>query len=364
MTEHAYIHIPFCKRKCNYCAFTSFAVQSYIPKYLEVLTEEIKNNYKNENLKTIYFGGGTPSLLSVEQIKTILALFKYDNSTEITLEINPETIDTEYLKALKNETSINRLSIGVQTFDNKKLKEAGRLHSAESVFETVKQAKELGFNNISIDLIYGLPEQNIRDVEKDVELALSLNVQHISIYGLKIEKGTRWAYKSPDNLPDIDEQADMYEKIVDILTKNGYKHYEISNFALEGFESKHNLSYWRNKNYYGFGLGASGYEGKTRYTNAMTFTKYFENNSEKSYSSELTEQEIMEEEIFLGLRCADGINLEDFNKKFKTDFNEKYGDIVTKYRQSGHFKLKGGNLFLTLNGMLISNEIFSEFIEL
>lgn len=364
MTEHAYIHIPFCKRKCNYCAFTSFAVQSFIPKYIEVLSQEIKEKYKNEQLKTIYFGGGTPSLLSVEQIKEIIKLFKYDNSTEITLEINPETIDENYLKELKEQTSVNRLSIGVQTFDNQKLKEAGRLHNAQIIFETIKQAKESGFKNISIDLIYGLPNQTIRDVEKDVELALTLDIQHISIYGLKIEKGTRWAYKSPENLPDPDEQADMYEKITKILTEKGFSHYEISNFAIEGYESKHNLSYWRNKNYYGFGLGASGYEGCERYTNAMTFTKYFENPLLKSYSSELTKQEIMEEEIFLGLRCAEGINIENFNKKFDMDFNEKFGNIVTKYRQSGHMKIKGGNLFLTLNGMLISNEIFSEFIEL
>lgn len=364
MIENAYIHIPFCRQKCNYCAFQSFAVPDYIPKYIETLKKEIKLKYGNEDLKTIYFGGGTPSLLSACQINAILDELKYNSNTEITLEINPETADKDYLKTLKNETPVNRLSIGVQTFDDEKLRALGRLHNSKRVFEVISEAKKQEFRNISIDLMYGLPSQTVGEVEKDVDTALTLNTEHISLYGLKIERGTNWSHKPPENLPNDDIQADMYEKIIELLTKNGYIHYEISNFSLPGFESKHNLSYWKNKNYYGFGLGASGYEGNERYTNAMTFKRYFENPVSKSFSYPLTPQEITEDEIYLGLRCAEGINIECFNEKFNVNFKKKYIDIIEKYTQTGHLQIKNGNLFLTTKGMLISNEIFSEFIEI
>ena len=364
MTEHAYIHIPFCSQKCNYCAFLSVSAPNYIPQYVETLRKEIEERYKGETLKTIYFGGGTPSLLSTEQINTILSPLKYTEDTEITLEINPESINREYLQKLKAETPVNRISIGIQTFDDDVLKILGRQHNSKIAVDMVNTAKEVGFNNISVDLMYGLPDQTIQNVREDVEKALSLSPQHISLYGLKIERRTKWSHNPPQNLPDLDIQADMYEEITKILKENGYHHYEISNFALPGFESKHNLSYWKNKHYYGFGMGASGYEESERYTNATTFKQYFENNSEKSMSYTLTTQEKLEEEIFLGLRCTEGINLEEINKKYDIDFDKKYGEIIKKYQQTGHIKRNKSNIYLTINGMLISNEIFSEFIEI
>ncbi len=364
MIENAYIHIPFCAQKCNYCAFLSVSAPKLIPRYIETLKKEIGERYKGETLKTIYFGGGTPSLLTAEQINTILNPLKYSDNAEITLEINPETIDRLYLERLKNETPVNRLSIGIQTFDDETLKILGRQHTSKTSIDVIRTAKELGFNNISIDLMYGLPAQNIEKVREDVEKALSLEPQHISLYGLKIERRTKWSHNPPQNLPDLDIQADMYEETVKILKKNGYNHYEISNLALPQFESKHNLSYWKNKNYYGFGLGASGYEGYERYTNLTSFQEYFEDYNKKSMSYKLTEQEKLEEEIFLGLRCTEGINIDEINKKYKIDFDKKYSEIIRKYQQTGHLKRNKTNVYLTINGMLISNEIFSEFIEI
>jgi len=342
----------------------SVSAPKYIPKYTETLKKEIEERYKGETLKTVYFGGGTPSLLTIEQINTILSPLKYSEDAEITLEINPENMDENYLKNLRTKTPVNRISIGIQTFDDEVLKILGRQHTSKTAVDVVNCAKKLGFKNISVDLMYGLPAQTIEKVREDVRKALELNPQNISLYGLKIERRTKWSHNPPQNLPDLDVQADMYEETVKILKKNGYNHYEISNFALPQFESKHNLSYWKNKNYYGFGLGASGYEGDERYTNSTSFQEYFEDYNKKSMSYKLTAQEKLEEEIFLGLRCTEGININEINKKYNIDFDKKYSEIIRKYQQTGHLKRNKTNVYLTINGMLISNEIFSEFIEI
>ena len=211
MTESAYIHIPFCKQKCNYCSFVSFPRLELKEQYLQALKKEIKHHYQGETLKTIYFGGGTPSLLSVDELKKLLELFNFDKQTEITAELNPESLTQEYLCGLK-EIGINRISIGCQTFDDNILKIIGRKHKAKQVEDTVKWAKNAGFDNISLDFIYGLPNQTIYDFEQDLRHAVSLDIQHISLYGLKIDSGCYFYKNPPENLPNEDYQADMYLK--------------------------------------------------------------------------------------------------------------------------------------------------------
>lgn len=362
MIKSAYIHIPFCNKKCNYCSFVSYDTLTLKNIYIDALSYEIKNAYNHELLNTLYFGGGTPSILSGSNFKQILSLLKYNEDTEVTVELNPENIDKNYLSDLRS-MGINRLSIGAQVFDNKILKIIGRGHSKEDVLRVVKSAKNVGFDNISIDLIYGLPQQSAQNFKNSLEELIELDIQHISLYGLKIEEGCNFYNHKPDFLPENDEQAQMYITAVNFLADKGYEHYEISNFALKGYESKHNLNYWNNEHYYGFGVAASGYEGNIRYTNKKEIDKYIQNPKIKEFSEEVTPQAALEEEIFLGLRKMRGIDTEYINQKFNIDFNEKYKNIITKYLNSKHLKKTPQGYALSLEGVLLSNNILSEFLD-
>lgn len=362
MVKNVYIHIPFCKSKCKYCSFVSFCLLNLKSDYLSALQKEIIQSYKNEKLNTLYFGGGSPSLLTADEFSKIIKLFITDNSTEITAELNPEGITPKYLKELKN-TGVNRLSFGCQTFNDKILKDIGRQHSARDVVNAVKFAQDNGFDNISLDFIYGLPEQTIDMFAYDLEFAISLGVQHISLYGLKIEEGCYFFKNRPQNLPDDDVQADMYLKAIEILTKNNFEHYEISNFALEKFKSKHNLNYWNNNSYYGFGVAAHGYENGIRYFNTSNLKEYINYPNVHKNTHKLTIQEQLEEEIFLGFRKSEGINTEKINKKFNIDFRKKYSAIVNKYISYGYLKDTNTGFTLTKEGILVSNVILSEFLE-
>lgn len=404
MTKNAYIHIPFCKSKCNYCSFISSNKLTLKDAYIEALILQIKSSYKGEALNTLYFGGGTPSTLTINDFEKIISLFNIDKNTEITAEINPEGIEKAYLKGLK-DLGINRISIGSQTFDDEILTLIGRRHNSMQVENAVKLAKEAGFKNISLDLIYGLPTQTINGFESDLNKVINLDVQHISLYGLKIEEGCYFFNTEPASLPDSDTQAEMYLFAVKKLTKieilgntphppSGhllpqgakgkrtapstqwgegwgegastikFQHYEISNFALPGFESKHNLNYWDNNSYYGFGLSASGYEDGIRYTNEDDLEKYVENPLSRIFVQKLSEKEILEEEIFLGLRKSEGINVEKIDKKFNIDFDKKFEATIKKYISTGHLEKTKLGYKLSLNGILVSNEILAEFIEL
>lgn len=360
MTKNAYIHIPFCKSKCHYCSFVSFDNADKKEEYINALISQIKYEYKNELLDTIYFGGGTPSLLNINDVKRILSLFNFNQDTEITFEVNPDSIDFRYLKILRT-LGINRLSIGSQTFDDKILKIIGRRHSADQIRKALLKAKAVGFDNISLDFIYGLPTQSLEDFSSDLNEALKLNVQHISLYGLKIEDGCNFYNSTPNSLPDSDMQADMYLKAIEILTSNGFEQYEISNFSLPGFNSKHNLNYWDNSTYYGFGCSASGYINQTRYQNNTNLEDYIQSPLSKDFEQELTKEEILEEEIFLGLRKTAGIDIIKINKKFNIDFESKYKNIIVKYKDL-LVKTKLGYAFTT-QGSLLSNNILSEFID-
>jgi oxygen-independent coproporphyrinogen-3 oxidase len=328
--------------------------------YLSALLEEIKSSYKQEKIMTLYFGGGTPSLVPVKKIEEIIACFNLFSSAEITLEINPDDVSLEYLKNLK-KAGINRISLGSQTFNDNILALIGRRHSSEQIKTAVKLAKVVGFDNISLDLIYGLPNQTIEVLETDLKTITSLGIQHISTYGLKIEDESFWGQNSPQNLPNDDEQADMYLMINEFLGEKGYNRYEISNFALKGFESKHNLNYWNNEEYYGFGISAHGYIDAIRYSNYTSFDKYLNNFSKKENEHIVTFIEKIEEEIFLGFRKEAGINVIEFQEKFGIDFEEKYKNILKKYLPKYLARTEGGYK-LTLDGVLLSNEILTDFI--
>lgn len=361
MINCVYIHIPFCEKKCNYCSFCSFNLLKKKDIYLEALLREIKHYYKNEPLKTLYFGGGTPSLLEIEDIKRLLDCFNFNSNTEITLELNPHNITPNKLKQLK-EIGINRLSVGVQNFNDEILKTIGRTHNSNEIFETLKNIEVVGFKNYSIDLMYGLPNQTIDNWEETLNIALQTNAKHISLYGLKIEDGTYFSKFPPKNLPSQDEQALMYELAIKKLSKN-FIHYEFSNFAKnKSYISKHNSCYWQCKNYYGFGLSASGYIKNKRYANTFNFNKYIDNPILKKYEI-LTNQNKIEEEIFLGLRLTKGIDFNQINQKFNINIYEEYKKEFDKYLKGGFMSKTQKGIKLTINGILLSNEILCDFIK-
>lgn len=360
MIKSAYIHIPFCKQKCKYCSFVSFPCTEKIVGYVYALLKDIDSNYNKDELKTLYFGGGTPSLLETTYLKKIINKFNLAVDSEVTIELNPDDVSLEYLKKVK-EIGFNRLSIGVQTFDDKILKLIGRRHNSEQTINAIKLAKQAGFTNISIDLIYGLPTQSLESLKKDLDIIQSLQIQHISTYGLKIEEEAYWGKYPPEKLPDEDFQADMYLEINNYLEKYNYKRYEISNFALIGFESRHNLNYWNNKEYYGFGVSAHGYVDSIRYSNYCTLDEYMNNPALHAQGHLQTKNEILEEEIFLGFRKESGLNIEQINEKFDIDFETKYKKVLDKFLPDYIEKTSNGYK-LTLKGVLLSNNILAEFL--
>ena len=377
MVESAYIHIPFCKSKCAYCSFVSFNKLEMIIGYVYALLKDISDNYCGEKLRTLYFGGGTPSLLPIDLLSKIIKKFKFQNNYELTMEINPDDANLEYFQGLKT-LGVNRISLGSQTFDDEILKLIGRRHDSNAIVNAVNLAKEAGFTNISVDLIYGLPLQTLDSLKNDLEKFLELDIQHISTYGLKIEEGSKFSrYYSCNRpaptltlprgegtveicLPDDDAQADMYELINNTLEKNGYYRYEVSNFAKSGYESKHNLNYWDNNEYYGFGCAAHGYVDGIRYSNYSTLDEYMAKPSTHELGHTLSQQEKLEEEIFLGFRKHSGIDVNRIKEHFGIDFNSKYKNILEKYNE--FIEPTPSGYTLNLKGVLISNLILSEFI--
>lgn len=357
MPKSAYIHIPFCKSKCKYCSFVSFS-DGVDESYFESLLTDIDVNYKSERLNTLYFGGGTPSLIDVKQIEKIVSKFNFEDNCEITFEMNPDDAKLDYLKSLR-EIGINRLSMGSQTFDDEILKLIGRRHSSSDTIKAVETAKNAGFENISLDLIYGLPSGV--SIKKDLETITSLDIQHISTYGLKIEEGSYFYNHLPQNLPDDDMQADMYLEVNEFLSSKGYYRYEISNFARKGYESRHNLNYWNNAEYYGFGAAAHGYVNGIRYSNYETLEDYAKNPVGFEVEHEVSTQEKLEEEIFLGFRKEVGVNVNQINEIFGISFDEKYASIIKKYSPQYIEKTPNGYK-LTIDGVLLSNNILAEFI--
>lgn len=363
MVNSAYIHIPFCKSKCHYCSFVSFNKLELKDKYLTALENEICTFYENELLQTLYFGGGTPSLLEIPEFRRLINLFKISDKTEVTTELNPEGVNNDYMHGLL-DVGINRISIGCQSFDDKILKLINRRHTAEQVYDAVRISQREGFENISLDFIYGLPEQTPEMFYSDLKKAVDLGVKHISLYGLKIEDGCYFYKNMPKNLPDDDMQADMYLGAVDLLKNLGFEHYEVSNFSLKGYNSRHNLTYWKNKEYYGFGVSAHGYKNSVRYGNQDELETYIENPLLHKEEKLILPKEKLEEEIFLGFRCIlDGIDVSEINSKYSIDFDVKYNNVLKKYISLNFIEKTPNGYRLTPKGVLVSNVVLADFLE-
>ena len=363
-----YIHIPFCIRKCNYCSFYSI-VNGNIDAYVDAICSEIATKKSNDEVQTIYFGGGTPSILTIAQLTKIFnALrnnFDLKKCSEITIEANPGTIDQSYLESI-NRIGINRLSLGVQTFNDKLLKNIGRIHNRQSAINAVEYAMK-SFNNVNVDLMYGLPDQTMNDLIESINIVTSFNIKHISIYGLEIEEGTMF-YKLSDklNLPTEDECADMYDYIVNELPKRGFRRYEISNFAKKGFESRHNLGYWNDVKYLGIGAAAHSYDGIKRQSNVANVNEYIEGikkHRDVSIIEEIiTTQSAMEEFCFLSLRTTEGIDINKFKSKFNVDIEQIFGSVIHQLCLQNLIEFKNERVKLTEHGMKFGNVVFAEFL--
>ncbi|MBE6139019.1 MAG: radical SAM family heme chaperone HemW [Firmicutes bacterium] len=360
--ESAYIHIPFCDTICSYCDFCKFIRNDeWINKYLNALEKEINTKYKGEILNTIYIGGGTPSCLNLEQLIKLFSIIKVLNRNkeyEFTFECNIENITKDKLKLLY-DNGVNRLSIGIQTFNEKYLTFLNRNHTKQEIIEKINLAKEIGFKNINIDLIYGLPNQTLEELNEDIEEFLKLNITHISTYSLIIEPNTKIYINNYNNI-DEDIDFEMYKLICNKLKDNGYNHYEISNFSKVGYESKHNLTYWNNNEYYGFGLGASGYIDNIRYENTRSFNRYLSGEYVKE-SHKLDLNEIIENEFILGLRKINGINKEIFKNKYNKDI--KNIEVVNKLLECNNLLEDEKNIYINPDYIYVSNDILVEFID-
>lgn len=368
-----YMHIPFCKRKCAYCDFISFSDKTeLIEKYVLALEKEIdkcninKDNYK---IKTIYFGGGTPSFIESKYIVEILEnakrKFNISKTAEITIEINPGTITEEKLKDYY-EAGINRISFGLQSTNSELLELVGRIHSYSSFIEGYKLARKVGFKNINVDLMIGLPVQTLEDVQTDLKRIIELNPEHISVYSLIVEEGTRIEEKIKNKelyLPPEELERKMYWKVKKQLEKAGYVHYEISNFAKPGYESKHNLSCWNQEEYLGFGIAAHSYFNGERYSNTEDFDKYFEHPEDSKIIHEKQTQEDKQREfMLLGLRKIEGVKISDFKNKFIDNPIYLYRESLSKLVTQGLIEIDIDNIKLTDRGVDLANLVWEEFV--
>lgn len=359
--DSVYIHIPFCKKICTYCDFCKvYLNEKFVLPYLNALENEIKDKYQGENIKTIYIGGGTPSSLSTNDLIHLFEIIKLFNTSELiefTFECNLNDINEELLTILKNN-NINRLSIGIQSFNEKKLSFMNRNHTFKDAEEKIALCRQYGFNNINIDLIYGIPNETIHVLKKDLKQILKLDPEHISTYSLIIENNTVIGISK---LAPIDDELDeeMYNSVCKILNKQGYIHYEISNFAKKGYSSKHNINYWLNENYYGFGLGAHGYIGNIRYENTRSLTKYINGNYMLNQIL-LSKEEDMSNTLMLGFRLLRGINLERFFEKYKVNLQEQFD--IEKLLEEKKLIYSDGYLSINPKYLYVMNEILIQII--
>lgn len=359
--KSVYIHIPFCSDICSYCDFCKMKYnKSWVEKYLTVLKQEIEENYKGESIRTLYIGGGTPSMLSIDELNIlfdIIKIFNTEKIEEFTIECNIESITNEKLILFK-KNNVNRLSIGVETFNSKYIKLLNRKHNKDEVFEKIELAKMIGFNNINVDLIYALPNQTLEDLEKDIDEILKLNVEHISCYSLMIEPNTKLYI---DNIKYIDEDLDykMYKYIEKRLLNREYTHYEISNYSKKGMESKHNLVYWNNEYYYGFGLSASGYLESYRYDNTKNINKYLKNEY-VDVINKISEEDKLKYELMLGFRKLRGIEKDSFKNKFNIDIHEI--ENINHMLEKGMLVENEKYIFIPDSWIYKSNEILVRLI--
>jgi len=371
-----YIHIPFCTNKCHYCDFNSFVLKGQpVDDYLEALEREMAATCQllpPERIDTVFVGGGTPTVLTPEQMTRFLASvhrhFPLAEGAEFSMEANPGTTDPDKLRAMR-EGGVNRISFGVQSFDNALLERIGRIHDVDDVYRSIDNARAAGFDNLSIDLMFGLPGQTVATLQDSVARALALDLPHYSLYGLKVEENTlfhRMYERNELPLPEEEEELEMYLYIMDQLKAAGRRQYEISNFAKPGFESRHNTIYWRNEPYYGLGAGAHGYARRHRHVNIKGVQPYIDatlRGLPRLESSDVSETEAMEDFMMVGLRLLEGVSNAAFARQFPgRTIDGQFGDIVMRLRDDGLLELSGDRYRLTEQGVLLGNEVFGAFI--
>ncbi|WP_038671582.1 radical SAM family heme chaperone HemW [Pelosinus sp. UFO1] len=371
-----YIHIPFCQQKCLYCDFPSEAnlTHLYLP-YVAALCQEISGKggvLSGDVIDTIYIGGGTPTVLATDSLREILECvhnsFVIDKNAEISIEANPGTVDQNKLRALK-ASGVNRISFGVQTFSDKLLQSIGRIHCGQEAMQAIQVAQSTGFENINIDLMYGLPGQSLLDLEASVRQAIKLNVTHISAYGLKVEEGTPFQAMQKQGklmLPDEEIDEEMYQYTTEFLPRNGFMRYEISNFAKVGFECRHNLKYWQYQPYVGVGAAAHSFLHKERISNISDVSQYITCLS--MGKSPIKDRETpaievaMAEYVFLALRTVQGLSMNEFNKYFPYNFMEQYQDVLEKLTRQKLIVVEENQIYLTTIGMKYGNVVFRAFL--
>lgn len=369
-----YIHIPFCRKKCYYCDFISYSNKcDEIDKYVETVLNEIDTyDFSNYNVTTIYIGGGTPSFIDskyiVELVNTIKSKLKnnttkFDN-IEITIEVNPGTVNIEKLKDYKT-SGVNRISIGLQSTNNKLLKEIGRIHTYEEFLETYKNAIKVGFENINVDLMLGLPNQTIKDLKESLETIIELNPNHISVYSLILEESTvlyQNVEKGLMKLPEEELERQMYWYVKNTLELNGYRHYEISNFAKNGKESKHNLNCWEQKEYIGLGAAAHSYLNAKRYSNTQNLEEYIKDFAKKTIQEVQSQEDIKKEYMLLGLRKIDGVSILKFKEKFNENPIYLFRKELEKLVNEELVMIDGDFIKLTNKGLDFANLVWEEFV--
>ena len=364
-----YVHIPLCVRKCNYCDFCSYPLTdaSWRERYVDLLCEEIKG-YKGKDYSadTVFFGGGTPSLLSGPKLKRIMSSlresFHIKDCAEITLEANPGAVTEEGIEDYIS-AGVNRISLGLQSIHENELENLGRIHSYTDFLKTFKLAREAGINNINVDLMYGIPNQTAASFSETLDALCELSPEHLSVYGLILEEGTPfYGARGSLNLPSADSECDMYELACKKLTSAGYNHYEISNYSRDGRASRHNLKYWRGEEYIGFGVSAYSYLGGVRFGNPRDIDLYLEGDRfgdvEKVDSPEL----LREEYIMLRLRLSEGFSLEEYRERFDRDFLFENMNMVKRLTEAGLAHVFNGRFSLTERGLYVSNSIICELL--
>jgi len=370
-----YVHIPFCSSRCSYCDFATGLYQTELAeRYVRALIHEIRSSrYAGENVDTIYFGGGTPSLLSPAQLERILAAlhenFNVAADSEITLEINPGSATPEKLRAFLN-LGINRASFGAQTFDDAELAKLGRSHNSADALRTLADLREVGFANVSFDLIAGLPAQTLSGWQRNIQQALDLAPEHLSFYLLEVHSGTPLAEHIRRGIqpqPDEDLAGVMYEWMLEQAAAAGYEHYEISNLCRPGFHSRHNVKYWTAAPYYGFGCSAHSYNGDTRrWSNQRDVLKYAEmiesDASPVVEEQQLSATDVRAEAVFLGMRMMQGVDLRRYRESFGVDLRDEHAHDLDRFCKAGLVELDGDLIRLTRTGALLSNEVFAAFV--
>ena len=366
-----YLHIPFCRSKCAYCDFPSYSQTDQWQKpVIDRMKEELRESaehLEHRKVTTVYMGGGTPSILDpsllADLMKTARNEFPISSDAEVSIEMNPGTVTDAFLDAVQ-QAGFNRISIGAQSADDRLLKQLGRIHSAEDIYKTVSMIRSHGFSNFNLDMMIGLPDQDLSNVEETLKSFLALAPTHLSCYSLIVEEGTRmydWVSSGTVHLPDDDLERTMYYTVRNTLESAGYHQYEISNYALKGYECRHNLDCWNRKEYLGIGVAAAGFIGNRRCRNPITIADYCDRKPPEI--TELTESDELFESVMLGLRLTVGISKEDFYQRHQKDIWQVYGAVIDRLIGQGMLEWQGSSLRCTKRGFDLQNQVLTDFLQ-